>query len=66
MAAGIKSIDVIKYEKEAVEASRVMENATMNADIAKANMVMVLFFLKEFILYKGERKGKDDCKDKYR
>ena len=33
--------DVIKYEREAVEASKIMEQASMNAHIAKANMISV-------------------------
>lgn len=57
MAGGIKSIttkiiqtldqiikstgDIIKYEREAIEASKIMEEATQNANIAKANMISV-------------------------
>jgi len=34
--------ETIKFEREAIEASKIMEEASMNADLAKANMVSVI------------------------
>lgn len=35
--------DVVKFEKEAVEASKKMEEASIQAQIARTNMITVFF-----------------------
>ena len=36
--------DVIRFEKEAVEASKIMQEAPMHANFAKANMISVKIY----------------------
>ncbi len=45
--------DIVKFEKEAVEASKKMEEASIQAQIARTNMITVIFgFFTKFLCYK--------------
>jgi hypothetical protein len=43
--------DVIKYEREAIEAAKIMEEASIKAHIAKENMMNVIYKLIGFYFY---------------
>jgi hypothetical protein len=43
--------DVIRFEKEAIEAAKIMEEATIRAHIAKENMMNVINKLFIFSIY---------------